>query len=111
MRPRVPRDHGAGVRALADRARRAPSRCRSSSSPWSPACRHWSRTGRCRSSPTAGCCWSGAGSIGGAAAHALAAYGVGRLHLLDPDRLEWHNLPRHVCGEKHVGRFQGGRAA
>jgi molybdopterin-synthase adenylyltransferase len=48
----------------------------------------------------------GAGSIGGAAAHALAGYGVGRLHLLDPDRLGWHNLPRHVCGEKHVGRFK-----
>ncbi|MFI9387747.1 HesA/MoeB/ThiF family protein [Kutzneria sp. NPDC052558] len=48
----------------------------------------------------------GTGSIGGAVAHALAGYGIGRLHLLDPDRLQWHNLPRHVCGERHVGRFK-----
>ncbi|QXV57787.1 ThiF family adenylyltransferase [Amycolatopsis sp. TNS106] len=48
----------------------------------------------------------GTGSIGGAAAHALASYGVGRLDLLDPDRLRWRNLPRHVCSERHVGRLK-----
>jgi hypothetical protein len=46
----------------------------------------------------------GAGSIGGAAAVALAAYGVGRLILVDPRRLRWHNVVRHVCGPAHVGR-------
>jgi hypothetical protein len=48
----------------------------------------------------------GVGSIGGAAAHALAAYGVGRLLLVDPDRLRWHNLVRHVSGAVHVGRLK-----
>ncbi|HEX6356035.1 ThiF family adenylyltransferase [Actinophytocola sp.] len=48
----------------------------------------------------------GAGSIGGAAAHALATAGIGALHLLDPGRLRWHNLPRHVCGSRHVGRLK-----
>jgi hypothetical protein len=48
----------------------------------------------------------GAGSIGGAVAHALAAYGVGRLFLVDHDRLRWHNLVRHVCGAEHVGRLK-----
>lgn len=48
----------------------------------------------------------GVGSIGGAAAQSLATYGVGHLDLLDPDRLRWHNLPRHVSGDRHVGRFK-----
>jgi hypothetical protein len=48
----------------------------------------------------------GAGSIGGAAAQALATYGVGRLRLLDPGRLRWHNLVRHVCGDRHLGRYK-----
>jgi hypothetical protein len=48
----------------------------------------------------------GAGSIGGAAAHALAAYGVGRLLLLDPDRLLWHNLVRHVSDSRNVGKLK-----
>jgi hypothetical protein len=48
----------------------------------------------------------GVGSIGGATAHALATYGVGRLVLVDPDRLRWHNLVRHVCGPAHVGRLK-----
>lgn len=48
----------------------------------------------------------GAGSIGGSSALALATAGVGTLHLLDPDRLRWHNLPRHVCGRRHVGRLK-----
>lgn len=48
----------------------------------------------------------GAGSIGGAAAQAMATAGIGVLHLLDPARLRWHNLPRHVCGPRHVGKLK-----
>ncbi|MGI3224999.1 HesA/MoeB/ThiF family protein [Streptomyces sp. GTA36] len=46
----------------------------------------------------------GAGSIGSATAHALASYGVGHLTLVDPDRLDWHNLVRHTSARKHIGR-------
>lgn len=46
----------------------------------------------------------GAGSIGSATAHALAGYGVGHLTLVDPDRLQWHNLVRHTSTRKHIGR-------
>ena len=28
------------------------------------------------------------------------------LHLLDPDRLLWHNVVRHVLGQRHVGRYK-----
>ncbi|MEV4364464.1 ThiF family adenylyltransferase [Nonomuraea sp. NPDC049625] len=48
----------------------------------------------------------GVGSIGGATVHALASYGIGRLLLVDPDRLRWHNLVRHVCGPAHVGKMK-----
>lgn len=48
----------------------------------------------------------GCGSIGSAAAEALAAYGIGRLELVDPDRLLWHNLIRHTLGPEHVGRLK-----
>jgi hypothetical protein len=48
----------------------------------------------------------GTGSIGGPAAHALAQYGVGRLLLVDPDRLRWRNLVRHVTSARHVGRYK-----
>lgn len=48
----------------------------------------------------------GCGSIGGAAAQALAAYGVGRLELVDPDRYLWHNVFRHVLPAQHVGRHK-----
>ncbi len=48
----------------------------------------------------------GAGSIGGTVADALAAYGVGRLDLLDPDRLLWHNTVRHVLGDGEIGRHK-----
>lgn len=46
----------------------------------------------------------GAGSIGSATAHALAGYGVGHLTLVDPDRLQWHNLVRHTSSRRHIGR-------
>jgi molybdopterin/thiamine biosynthesis adenylyltransferase len=48
----------------------------------------------------------GCGSLGGVAAEALAAYGIGSLGLLDPDRFLWHNTVRHVLGSEHVGRYK-----
>jgi len=48
----------------------------------------------------------GVGSIGSAAAEALAGYGVRRLLLIDPDRLAEHNFARHRVPEKHVGRYK-----
>jgi hypothetical protein len=48
----------------------------------------------------------GVGSIGGATVHALAEFGVGRLMLVDPDRLLWHNLVRHVSGPTQVGKMK-----
>jgi len=48
----------------------------------------------------------GAGSIGGAAADALASYGIGRLVLVDPDRLLSHNVVRHVATAKSVGKLK-----
>ncbi|WP_280403774.1 ThiF family adenylyltransferase [Nocardia brasiliensis] len=46
----------------------------------------------------------GLGSIGSAVAHALARSGVGALDLIDPDRLLPHNLIRHTCSAKYVGK-------
>lgn len=48
----------------------------------------------------------GAGSIGGAIAHALAGYGLGHLTLVDPDHLAWHNLVRHTSSARQVGRLK-----
>lgn len=48
----------------------------------------------------------GLGSIGGAAAQALAQYGVGTVALVDPDRFLWHNMVRHVLGHDAVGRYK-----
>lgn len=48
----------------------------------------------------------GAGSIGGTVAETLAAAGVGRLALVDPDRLLPHNLARHRLTEAHLGRHK-----
>lgn len=45
----------------------------------------------------------GVGSIGGVVADALAAYGVGTMDLIDPDRFLWHNQVRHVLGPESVG--------
>jgi hypothetical protein len=45
----------------------------------------------------------GAGSIGGHAALAMSELGLGRLVLIDPDRLLWHNLVRHRLGPAGVG--------
>ncbi|WP_239160189.1 ThiF family adenylyltransferase [Virgisporangium ochraceum] len=48
----------------------------------------------------------GLGSIGSAAALALARYGVRDLVLVDPDRLLSHNLVRHQCTRWDVGRYK-----
>ncbi|QZY47024.1 HesA/MoeB/ThiF family protein [Mycolicibacterium austroafricanum] len=48
----------------------------------------------------------GCGSIGSAAAEALAGYGVGRVDLVDPDRFLWHNMLRHTLGPESVGRYK-----
>jgi molybdopterin/thiamine biosynthesis adenylyltransferase len=48
----------------------------------------------------------GVGSIGSAIAHALAMAGVGHLTLVDDDRLLWHNLVRHQCSRRDVGRYK-----
>lgn len=48
----------------------------------------------------------GVGSIGSAAADVLAAGGVGRLALVDYDRLEQRNLARHQLGPRHLGRLK-----
>jgi molybdopterin/thiamine biosynthesis adenylyltransferase len=46
----------------------------------------------------------GVGSIGSAAATAIAEHGVGSLTLIDPDRLEFHNLVRHQLARADVGK-------
>ncbi|MGJ9372559.1 HesA/MoeB/ThiF family protein [Nesterenkonia sp. CF4.4] len=48
----------------------------------------------------------GVGSIGSAAATSLADHGVGSLTLIDPDRLEFHNLVRHQLGRADVGKYK-----
>lgn len=53
----------------------------------------------------------GVGSIGSAAAHALAMAGVGHLTLVDDDRLMWHNLVRHQGHRGDLGRYKVDAAA
>lgn len=48
----------------------------------------------------------GAGSIGSAAANALAMYGAGTIIVVDDDRLLWHNLSRHQGSRADVGRYK-----
>lgn len=48
----------------------------------------------------------GLGSVGGSAALALAGYGVRKLTLIDPDRLERRNLVRHVLDQSYIGHFK-----
>ena len=48
----------------------------------------------------------GAGSIGSAAAQALASAGIRHLTLVDPDRLLNHNFARHRAHPRNVGRFK-----
>ncbi|MEJ7791978.1 MAG: ThiF family adenylyltransferase [Gaiellaceae bacterium] len=46
----------------------------------------------------------GAGSIGSAAAVALAGYGVRKLTIIDPQHLEPHNFARHQLNRRLTGR-------
>lgn len=48
----------------------------------------------------------GLGSIGSQVAQSLADIGIGRLSLIDPDRLLWHNLIRHRLGPESIGRHK-----
>ena len=48
----------------------------------------------------------GTGSIGSAAALALAMYGVRKLTLVDDDRLLWHDLVRHQSPRDSVGKYK-----
>jgi molybdopterin/thiamine biosynthesis adenylyltransferase len=48
----------------------------------------------------------GAGSIGSAAAEALASYGIRQLALVDPDRLRSHNFARHRVHAANLGRYK-----
>lgn len=48
----------------------------------------------------------GVGSIGAATALSLATYGIGELVLVDPDRLLWHNLVRHIGSARDIGRLK-----
>ncbi len=45
----------------------------------------------------------GCGAVGGHVAYNLVKAGVGEIHLLDPERFEYANTFRHVCGRTHVG--------
>jgi len=44
----------------------------------------------------------GCGSVGGPVAHLLAQSGVGKLTLIDPDRLSWDNVGRFPDGGRHA---------
>lgn len=44
----------------------------------------------------------GCGSVGGPVALALAESGVGRIVLIDPDKLKWANIGRHPLGAESV---------
>jgi molybdopterin/thiamine biosynthesis adenylyltransferase len=49
----------------------------------------------------------GLGGLGSWAALFLAKAGVGKLKLIDPDRVEWHNLPvQALYGARDVGKFK-----
>ena len=46
----------------------------------------------------------GLGSLGSCCADLMAAAGMGRLVLVDPDALELRNMRRHLCGVDQLGR-------
>jgi hypothetical protein len=48
----------------------------------------------------------GLGTGGSVVASQLARCGVGRMRLVDFDRLEVHNITRHVCGLSDIGRYK-----
>ena len=49
---------------------------------------------------------SGCGSVGSLVALELARSGVGKFLLIDNDIFEYHNICRHQCGIKDVGKFK-----
>ena len=49
---------------------------------------------------------AGCGSVGSLVAMELARSGVGSFMLVDNDILEYHNICRHQCGVKDVGRYK-----
>ncbi len=53
-----------------------------------------------------GAMFIGCGSVGSLAALELAKAGVGRFLLIDNDILGYHNLCRHQCGVKDVGKYK-----
>lgn len=48
----------------------------------------------------------GLGTGGGTVAVELVKAGIGRIRLVDFDRLEVHNIARHVCGLSDIGRYK-----
>ena len=48
----------------------------------------------------------GCGSVGAPVAMHLAAAGVGRLMLVDPNKLKWANVGRHPLGAPDVGKYK-----
>jgi len=48
----------------------------------------------------------GLGTGGSVIASELAKAGVGRFVLIDYDRLEVHNIARHICGLRDLGRYK-----
>jgi len=48
----------------------------------------------------------GLGSGGSVVASQLARCGVGSMRLVDFDRLEVHNIARHACGLRDIGRYK-----
>jgi molybdopterin/thiamine biosynthesis adenylyltransferase len=53
----------------------------------------------------------GIGSIGSAACEALCGYAVRNLALVDPDRLQAHNLARHRAQPRDIGRYKANAVA
>lgn len=51
-------------------------------------------------------CVVGLGSGGGKIALDLAKAGVGQFYLVDPDRIQVHNIPRHVADLRSVGKYK-----
>lgn len=48
----------------------------------------------------------GCGAVGGSIVVKLAEAGVGTIHCIDPGRLEWGNIGRHVLGGEDVGEVK-----
>jgi len=54
---------------------------------------------------------AGCGSLGAPVAETLAKSGVGRIVLLDPKKLKWANISRHVLGAEDVTKSKAGTLA